>query len=262
MNPDCLPFTSIPHSTRLFQDYLSNSPKVRSFYPHPPEAAQAIALAKSLPRQRERQARVAAILERQNRAWGASDETLRNIRKLGDGAFAVVTGQQVGLFGGPLLSLLKAASVLALARSAQQAGVECVPIFWLASEDHDLAEVNQSLLLTHDFALRPFTVPADGVEGAPVAAIRLAPGANDIVAQVAETLGDSPAADLLRQSYAEGTSFSDAYAKLYARLFGGHGLVLLDPSDPELHRVAQPLFRRRSAVRLSSTRRCWRAIAS
>ena len=101
---------------------------------------------------RLRQARVADALEKQNRAWGASEATLRNIQRLRNGAFAVVTGQQVGLFGGPLLSLLKAASVLALAKQVEELGVECVPVFWLATEDHDLAEVNQALLLTHDFA--------------------------------------------------------------------------------------------------------------
>jgi bacillithiol biosynthesis cysteine-adding enzyme BshC len=120
--------------------------------------------------------------------------------------------------------------------------VDCVPVFWLASEDHDLAEVNQSLLLTPDLQLASFAAKTAGVEGAPVASIRFAEGTNDIVARAAELLGESLAADYLRESYTEGTSFSDAYAKLYARLFGEHGLILLTPSDTELHRIAAPLF--------------------
>jgi bacillithiol synthase len=240
--PDCISFNDIPHTTRLFRDFLSYSPDIRKFYPTQPDAEHIAAFAKKLKQDPSRQARVADALERQNKAWGASQATLRNIERLKNGAFAVVTGQQVGLFGGPLLSLLKAASVLALAKQVQTLGVECVPVFWLASEDHDLAEVNQTLLLTHEFEQAPFTAPTDGITGAPVANLRFAKGTNDMVAEVAALLGDSLASDYLRQSYVEGETFSNAYAMLYARIFAGHGLILLDPADPELHQVAAPLF--------------------
>ncbi len=244
MIPDCISFNAIPHTTRIFSDFLSYSPEIRKFYPTQPDAAHIAAFAKSVPRDLARQARVADALEKQNRAWGASEAALRNIQRLRKGAFAVVTGQQVGLFGGPLLSLLKAASVLALAKQVEALGLECVPIFWLATEDHDLAEVNQSLLLTHDFQLAPFTAGTTGVAGSPVATIRFAEGTNDVVAQASQLLGESLAADYLRQSYVEGETFSNAYAKLYARIFSGpdHGLIFLDPSDAELHRIATPLF--------------------
>ncbi len=244
MIPDCISFNAIPHTTRIFSDFLSYSPEIRKFYPTQPDAAHIAAFAKSVSRDMARQVRVADVLEKQNRTWGASAATLRNIQRLRNGAFAVVTGQQVGLFGGPLLSLLKAASVLALAKQVEELGVECVPVFWLASEDHDLAEINQSLLLTHDFQLAPFTAETSGVAGAPVATIRFAPGTNDLVAQAAQLLGESRAADYLRESYVEGETFSNAYAKLYARIFSSpdHGLIFLDPADPELHRIAAPLF--------------------
>jgi bacillithiol biosynthesis cysteine-adding enzyme BshC len=240
--PDCISFNDIPHTSNIFRDFLSYSPHIRKFYPTQPDAAHIAAFAKTVKQDPSRQARVADALERQNRTWGASEATLQNIERLKNGAFAVVTGQQVGLFGGPLLSLLKAASVLALARQVQALGVECVPVFWMASEDHDLAEVNQTLMLTHDFEQAPFTAPTDGITGAPVANLRFAKGTNDIVAEVAALLGDSPAADYLRESYVEGETFSNAYAKLYARIFAGHGLILLDPADPELHQIAAPLF--------------------
>lgn len=242
MIPDCISFKSIPHTTRIFSDFLSYSPEIRRFFPTPPEAKHVAAFAQSVPHERARQARVADVLEKQNRAWGAPEAVLRNLQRLREGAFAVVTGQQVGLFGGPLLALLKAASALALARQVEALGVECVPVFWLASEDHDLAEVNQALLLTPDFQPVPFKAPTRGLEGAPVAAIRFGEGMNSLLAQAAELLGDSLAAEYLRESYVEGETFSNAYAKLYAHIFGGHGLILLDPSDPELHGIAAPLF--------------------
>ena len=79
----------------------------------------------------------------------ASDAAKANIEKLRAGARAVVTGQQVVLFGGPLLTLLKAATAVARAKEATAAtGVDHVPIFWLATEDHDLEEVDQAAFLT------------------------------------------------------------------------------------------------------------------
>jgi bacillithiol synthase len=240
--PECIPFSSIPHTTRIFSDFLSSSPAVRQFFPIEPDAEHVIALAKSVPRELERQARVADALEKQNRAWGASEATLRNIQRLREGAFAVVTGQQVGLFGGPLMSPFKVASALALAKQVQLAGVDCVPVFWLATEDHDLDEVNQVLFLTHDFQLVPFKANTTGTAGAPVAHVRFAEGTKELVAQAAKLLGESLAADYLRESYVEGETFSNAFAKLYTRIFAEQGLILLDPADPELHRVATPLF--------------------
>ncbi len=240
--PDCISFNSIPHTSRIFTDFLSYSPEIRKFFPTQPGIEHVTAFAKSVPRDRERQARVADALQKQNRAWGASEPTLRNIQRLHEGAFAVVTGQQVGLFGGPLMSLFKAASVLALAGQLQKQGVDCVPVFWLATEDHDLDEVNQVLLLRDDFQLAPFAANTTGVEGAPVSTIRFAEGAGQLVAQAAKLLGDSLAADYLRESYAEGETFSNAFAKLYTRIFAAHGLILLDPADPELHRIATPFF--------------------
>jgi bacillithiol synthase len=240
--PDCIPFNAIPHTTRIFSDFLSYSPELRKFFPVQPDAEHVIALTKSVPQSLERQARVAVVLEKQNRAWGASEQTLRNVQRLRDGAFAVVTGQQVGLFGGPLMSLFKIASALALAYQVQQAGVDCVPVFWLATEDHDLDEVNQALFLTHDFHLAPFKASTAGTEGAPVAHIRFAEGTKELVARAASLLGESLAADYLRESYVEGETFSNAFAKLYTRICAEHGLILLDPADAELHRIAVPLF--------------------
>ena len=116
-----------------------------------------------------------SILERQNRAWGASGKTLENIGRLRAGAAAVVTGQQVGLFGGPLFSILKALTAIKLADQATRAGNDCVPIFWLATEDHDLAEVNEVSIPGSDGSLQKLTVPTQGSTAAPVGTVRFGP---------------------------------------------------------------------------------------
>ena len=143
MKAQCLPFQQIPHSSRLFLDYLSYTPSVRGMYPRSPIFSEwvndeAVHVVYDAARRRK----VGEILERQNRAWGASAKTLANIERLRQGALTAVTGQQVGLFGGPMFSIFKALTAVRLAEKATAAGVDCVPVFWLATEDHDLAEVN------------------------------------------------------------------------------------------------------------------------
>src|SRR3954462_1065594 len=137
MKSACLPSSAVPHVSRLFADVTARAAAVRPFYPAGFEPA---AVAGDYPA--ERRLAVAAALERQNREWGASPATLENIARLRNGASAVVTGQQVGLFGGPLFAIYKALTAVKLAAEAQAGGVDCVPVFWLATTDHDLAEVN------------------------------------------------------------------------------------------------------------------------
>ena len=243
MIPDCISFSAVPHTSRIFRDYLSYSPGVRKFYPTQPDAAHLAAFAKQVTQDRSRQAKVADALERQNRAWGASEATLRNIQRLRDGAFAIVSGQQVGLFGGPLLSLLKASSALALAKQVEALGVPCVPIFWMATEDHDLAEVNHAEFVAADGSLHRLETTSQGIPEAPVGTVVLGSEIEAVAARAAELLGDSEAADWVRESYRPGETMGSAFGKLFARIFQDSGVVLLDALDPELHRVAESVYR-------------------
>ena len=108
---------------------------------------------------------MAAILARQNEAWGGSEKTLDNIRRLRAGAASVVTGQQVGLFGGPLFSIFKALTAVKLAEAASQGGVDCVPVFWLATEDHDLEEISHVSLPGPEGSLQTIAASGQGVGG-------------------------------------------------------------------------------------------------
>src|SRR5882762_4455737 len=124
---ECLPFSQIPHATRLFSDFLSYSPNIQQFYPRSPNLDQW--LKQETPAERydaPRRQRVSDVLERQNKTWDASSKTLANIARLRAGASTVVTGQQVGLFGGPFFSILKALTALKLAEEATAAGVDAV----------------------------------------------------------------------------------------------------------------------------------------
>ena len=244
MKAECLPFTQIPHTTRLFTDFLAYSPSIQPFYPHSPHFKEWLkAEAATLQYDPSRRERVSAILDRQNASWDASPQTLANLARLRRGAVAVVTGQQVGLFGGPMFAIYKALTAVKLAEEATAAGVDAVPVFWLATSDHDLAEVNHISLPGPDGLLRTLTTSSHGVAGAPVSDVRLGEEILPVVEEAASLLGDSEASQFLRESYRPGETLGTAFARFYARLFGAWGVILLDASDAELHRVAAPIYR-------------------
>jgi bacillithiol biosynthesis cysteine-adding enzyme BshC len=240
----CLSFQQVPHSTRLFLDYLYHFDNVRRFFPHAPFSRDWLKDEVSrLHYDAARRERVAAILERQNRAWGASQETLDNIVRFRAGASAVVTGQQVALFGGPLFSIYKALTAIKLATEFTHAGQDCVPVFWLATEDHDLAEVNHVALLGADGSLASFATEARGPEDAPMSAVRFGPEIEARAEEAARLLSDPEAAGFLRESYRAGETLGGAFARLFSRLFRHSGVILIDASDPELHEIAESVYR-------------------
>jgi bacillithiol biosynthesis cysteine-adding enzyme BshC len=245
----CLPFQQIPHSTRLFLDYLSYTPAVRGMYPRSPIFSEWVRdEAAHVSYDDARRAKVSEILERQNRAFGASPKTLANVERLRRGALTAVTGQQVGLFGGPLFSIFKALTAVKLAEEATAAGVECIPVFWLATEDHDLAEVNHVALLSEQGVPERLAAEANAFDGravtdAPVGTVKFGPEISAVIERAAELLGDSEVATWLREAYRPGESLGSAFALLFAKLFAEWGVILLDPADKDFHELAKPLFR-------------------
>lgn len=243
MKSHCLPFRQIPHTTKLFTDYLSWSPSIQAFYSRPPRFAEwAKDETSRVSYDSARRKQVVRVLERQNKAWGASPKTLENIARLAGGASAVVTGQQVGVFGGPLFSIFKALTTVKLADEATAAGSDSVPVFWLATTDHDLDEIDHVSILGPDGSLQNLTTSTQGTHDAPVGTVNFGPEIEDVVDTLAGSLGDSEVTRLLRESYRPGENFGSAFARLYTGLFADRGVVLLDASDPELHQVAQPMY--------------------
>ncbi|HXF13370.1 MAG TPA: bacillithiol biosynthesis cysteine-adding enzyme BshC [Terriglobales bacterium] len=242
MKSHCFPFRQVPHTSRLFLDYLDFSPTVQPFYPRSPRLLEwAKEESGRIQYPAERRGQISAILERQNRAWGASPNTLENIERLRSGACAIVTGQQVGLFGGPVFSIYKALSAVKLAQEARKLGVDAVPVFWLATEDHDFEEVNQVQLPGADGRLQTLVSGAESKPDAPVGSVSFGPEIEQAVARTTELLGDSEVTGLLG-CYRSGENFGSAFAKFFTRVFADFGVILLDGSDPDLDRIAAPLY--------------------
>lgn len=239
----CLSFRDIPHSSALFADYISNFERVRAFYPlSPSDTTRLLPLARNLNYSRELRTSVAVILSKQNRNWGASAQAQENIARLRNGASAIVTGQQIALFGGPAYSPYKALTAIKLAEQLTQAGQDCVPIFWLATEDHDFAEISQTKLRSPSGELKNFSLVPTADDGTPVGGIFPGEQIQSLAQQAAAFLGAGPASDLLKLCYTPGETLGNAFAKLFTRIFSHYGLILLDPSDSEFHELAKPIY--------------------
>src|SRR5271165_4663458 len=126
---DCraLAFRQLPHQPKIFLDYLDHFSRTKSFYAHEPTMKSLLREAKSIEYLRERAQKIAQVLGQQNTAFGSDAATQKNIERLAKGAVAVVSGQQVGLFGGPSYSVYKALMAVQVARELTREGVDAVP---------------------------------------------------------------------------------------------------------------------------------------
>ncbi len=241
MQTECFPSSIVPGQNKLFAAYAASHEPLSPFYSETPWSQQWMSQAATAsPAQREA---VATLLAEQNRSFGASEKVLSNIEQLRSGAGAVVTGQQVTLFGGPLYTLLKAATAIRKAADATAAGHPHVPIFWLASEDHDLAEADH-LSLTSKHEVRTIHLEtADAALRLPVGGRQLGPQIRAALDQAAELLGPSTALDLLERCYTPEATFSQAFARFISAVFADQGLIVIDASTREFHALGEPVLR-------------------
>ena len=130
-----------------------------------------------------------------------------------------------------------------LAEQASRAGVNCVPVFWLATEDHDLAEVNHVGIPGQDGGLQILSVPTQGIPDAPVGTVTFGPEIEAVVEKAAELLGNSEVSTVVREAYRAGETFGSAFGRLFAHLFADWGVILLDAADAGLHQLAEPIYR-------------------
>jgi bacillithiol biosynthesis cysteine-adding enzyme BshC len=245
---DCrtLPFSQLPHQPKLFLQFVENFSRVADFYTHPPAMLSVKRVARALKFPKERRSEVADALRAQNEAFGLGEATAENLASLEKGAVAVVSGQQVGLFSGPAYAIYKALTAVQVAEELSKAGVRAVPVFWMATEDHDLEEVRHSTWF-HGGKLERFELPNVPGAGKPVGQIPLGPQVEEMARVAAGLLsneGSELLATFLNQSYRAEETYGSSFGKLFARLFAEQGLILLDPLDARLHRVAAPMYRR------------------
>ena len=253
MELECFPISTLPGTTALFRDYTepvasAHAADLRRWYPADPFSMHWAQSAPTL--DQPHLARLTDALLRQTDRFDSSGAVLANIERLKNGAAAVVTGQQVGLFGGPLLTLLKAATAIRKAQDATRlSGRDHVPIFWLASEDHDLAEVDQVSLLSKT-SVEKLSLGLDAHSPLPVGSRilgdRTDEGRHSVEAELeraAQLLQFAPISDLLRECYAPGATLAGAFGRLLTKIFAPFGLVVMDAATRDFHALGASTLR-------------------
>ncbi len=237
LNAECHPISVVPGLHRLFLEYCSGAAKARAFYaPLLPGGWQA--RSELTPQRPAHWPELLELLAGQNTA----PTQAAALEALSGGAGVVVTGQQVGLFGGPLFTPFKAATALARAREATAAGRPHAAIFWLATEDHDFAEINHVVFPARR-ELRRLEYAEAPEAPQPVGGLVLDDSITPLVDQAYEMLGASDAMEALATAYQPGRTFAQAFAQFYSRAFAAQGLLVLDAGSRAFHRIGSPVLR-------------------
>jgi bacillithiol biosynthesis cysteine-adding enzyme BshC len=249
MTSTTIPYQRVPHSSTLFVDYLYHFDRVSGFYNGPPYLLSSYqTVASQLASFERKRGEVCAILLRQNKAFGSGDATFENLKRLAQpGNLAVVTGQQVGLFSGPAFTIFKALTTVRLANHLAEQGVPVVPVFWLATEDHDLAEVAEVATLDEEYHLISLADHGDSPSPrASVGHVRLTGESTQALARLEATLPSGPPRDALlqdlRETYTPGATWVEAFGRLMARLLSRWGVILLNPLDPAVHHLSAEVY--------------------
>jgi len=246
-----IPIDALPFGSRLTKDYLRFDEQVAGFfngdYRRSITYQAAATVAAGTPRADRR-----ALLERlyhQNESFGMAQATKRHLEQLADPqCLAVVTGQQVGLLTGPLYTIYKALTTCRLAESlAGELQRPVVPVFYLATEDHDFDEVrwlgwrNQK----YEFEKKIYT-PALMPQRTPMSGVVLDAAIVDLLQQLDDESEASPFKaqflNLAGECYRPSVTLADAFARFFTTLLADWGVVLLDAADAQLKELAQPIF--------------------
>jgi bacillithiol biosynthesis cysteine-adding enzyme BshC len=229
-----------PGLHRLFLDYCAGDPAVSGFYASlPPDAGW-----QARPAVPAHWLELVRLLAEQNPDSVVEGSAARAaIEALSQGAGAVVTGQQVGLFGGPLFTPFKAATAVARARQATAAGRPHAAIFWIASEDHDFAEIGHVVFPAGRELKKLVYAEAPAAPPRAVGGIQLDERITPLVDEAWGLLGGSDAMEALAGAYRPGRTFAQAFAEFYSKVFGTQGLLVLDAGGRAVHRMGAPVLR-------------------
>ena len=233
----------------LVGEYAFNFQKLSQLYagdPAKPDSwCQAIARVHSQPRDPA----IAGVIATQQAARGAPPRAQEAAARLADPrAVVIATGQQAGVFGGPLFTLLKAATAIQLAtKITREHNVPAVPVFWVDAEDHDWQEIRSCTILDAEFQPKTITLP--NVEGAgelPIAQLtlddRINAAINDLLATLPTTDFTTELGDTIRRAYRPRAKMAEAFSTWIESILGPHGLVVFEAADPAAKSLAAPVF--------------------
>ena len=251
LQTESIPFAEISGQSKLFIEYQQNPRGLKDYYPSAVESHTQISarIPEVLANHKADREQLCDALLDMNTACGAGSETLENIKLLRQNdCVAVVTGQQAGLFSGPLYTIYKAMSAVKMTECLRGRGFNAVPVFWIATEDHDFEEVSKAFVIEKTGNIAELkNEPKRCYENLPVGTIKLDDSIKQTVTELFDELSFTEFTPELRvlveQSWNSETYFGDAFAKLIAKLFEKYGLIILCPLDPRLKKLAAPVYK-------------------
>lgn len=243
-------FPDIPGQSALFLRYQSDPASLRKYYPSVPAPQHEVShrvdeVLGSYVVDREQ---LCTVLDEQNRGFKAREKTFQNIDLLRrPNTVAVLTGQQTGLFTGPLYTIYKALSTIRMSECLRERGVDAVPVFWAATEDHDFDEIARAYAVGRDGAELEFHLPPNSDRaGHPVGTLE--PPAN-FASMIVEQLAGLPDTEFseavrlsLTQAWGSGRTIGEAFCTQLQQIFREYGLIVVDPIDARLKRLSLPVF--------------------
>ncbi len=245
MPKDYIPFRKTNFFSSFICDYLEENNSLKQFYnrfPNIENFQDQIIEKKKNPQHLNRNI-LTSVLERQYSNIQCSDLTNQNIAYLrDDNTFTITTGHQLNLFTGPLYFLYKIVSTINLTSELNKKYTEFkfVPIYWMASEDHDFEEINY-------FSFRDLKLSWNRDSNGAVGRLST-DGLDEVLKVFSQTLGNSPNANYLKQlyqgAYLDHNNLTDATRYLANELFKDYGLVIIDADDRELKELFVPYLRR------------------
>lgn len=247
---ESVPFSEIPGQSHLFADYQSAPLSLSKFYPSVVGSYSELVerVPQVLDSYSSERGPICDALERINRSLGSGEKTFENIELLrSPDSVAIVTGQQAGLFTGPLYTIYKALSVVKLVDVLRARGVNAVPVFWVASEDHDFEEVSNAFFLRADGELEETAArPAGFAEGRQIGFTEID---SSIAGSIGKLLDGLPKTEftgelgaLLSDTWAEGSLYSSGFAGMLASILSRYGIIIFDPVDSALKNLAGPIY--------------------
>jgi bacillithiol synthase len=247
---ESLSFSEIPQQSRLFIEYQQNPSSLKRYYPNVVDSHTKISskIPQVLENYKVDRNALCDVLQDANRGNGASVKTLENIELLRESdCVAVVSGQQAGLFTGPLYTIYKALSAVKLTECLKGRGFKAVPVFWIATEDHDFLEVSKTHIVGKNGELVEIkNEPKRCYENLPVGYVKnddsIKQSIDELFSNLPHTEFTDEVREMLETTWVSGVDYGDSFARMLTKIIGKYGLILLCPLDERLKRIASPIY--------------------
>ncbi|MGD8426203.1 MAG: bacillithiol biosynthesis cysteine-adding enzyme BshC [Balneolaceae bacterium] len=236
-------FKDLPFS-KLFKTYVSDFEQLASFYNANPFDNESIAQKIDDFRFSGNRKQTVGILKEFNQKFDVHRAAIDNLERLErKDAVAIVTGQQLGVYGGPLYTIFKTLGVIFLAQKLERRfDIPVIPVFWLADEDHDYEEVRSLNILNND-DVKGFELPPQKDHQATVAETKLPEELQSFRKNIKEALFNTDFSEdlwkIIDNCFRPGNTFLDAFGCFIACLFSKHGLVLAGSNNREVKKVTR-----------------------